>query len=389
MTLPERYRPTALEIAAGVMLGRDREVPELPEPPAEMTPLAALEAAVRPALERSPCLVSFSGGRDSSAVLAVAARVARREGLPLPIPATLRFPLEEKTDESEWQERVVAYLDLEEWIRLDFEDELDCLGPYGQRVLTRTGVLFPIAGHSLVPLLDLAGGGSVLTGTGGDEVFSWQSRVNDLLRRRARPRLRDVLPIGLALSPTPVQRYVARRRLPFEWTWLTETALAELRDLWASEANVRPSFDFQLRRLWRSRGFQATLASLQAIGDDAGVLVTHPFCDPGFIGSVAKRGGRRGFGGRTATMRAFFSGILPEAVIERTTKAVFNVPFWRRHTRQFVQSWTGEGIDPELVHVDVLRVLWAEAESAPVATLAQLKAAWLAKRPRGSGSDLE
>ena len=56
------------------------------------TALAALEAAIMPALLRSPCLVSFSGGRDSSAVLAVAARLARGAGLADPIPITIRVP---------------------------------------------------------------------------------------------------------------------------------------------------------------------------------------------------------------------------------------------------------------------------------------------------------
>ena len=56
------------------------------------SPRAALEAVVLRALLRPPCLVSFSGGRDSSLVLAIASDVARRHGLPLPVPATNRFP---------------------------------------------------------------------------------------------------------------------------------------------------------------------------------------------------------------------------------------------------------------------------------------------------------
>ena len=55
-----------------------------------LTPLAALEEAILPALRRPPCLVSFSGGRDSSCVLAAATRAARREGLQPPVPVTLR-----------------------------------------------------------------------------------------------------------------------------------------------------------------------------------------------------------------------------------------------------------------------------------------------------------
>jgi hypothetical protein len=89
-----------LEVASGLVLDPRRSRARLPSVRQGTTPRAALEAAVLPALRRSPCLVSFSGGRDSSAVLAVAASVARREGLPLPIPATNRFPGARLTDEA-------------------------------------------------------------------------------------------------------------------------------------------------------------------------------------------------------------------------------------------------------------------------------------------------
>ena len=72
-----------------------------------MEPSAALERAVLPALLRPPCVVSFSGGRDSSLVLAAAVAVARSEGLAAPIPITVRFPASAESDEQEWQERVV------------------------------------------------------------------------------------------------------------------------------------------------------------------------------------------------------------------------------------------------------------------------------------------
>jgi hypothetical protein len=389
VTFPEHYRPTALEVAAGAVFGVDEQAPELPSAGRNVSPLMALEAAVRPALERSPCLVSFSGGRDSSAVLAVATRVARREGLPLPIPATFRFPGTLHTDESDWQERVLGYLGLEDWIRLDVDDELDCLGPYGQRVLRRTGLIFPQGCHVLVPFLELAGTGSLMTGTGGDEILSWRSRVNDLLSLRTRPRPRDIRSVGVAVAPRRVQRYLAGRRLAFDWEWLTEAAHGEVRRLWAAEANNRPSFSFQLRRLWSSRAFQATMAAMQAISDDAGVLLVNPLSDALFVGLLARDAGRRGFGGRTAAMQAVFTGVLPDEVNARTTKAIFDAPYWSRHSREFVRTWTGAGADPELVKVDVLRDLWQESDAAQALTLLQLKAAWLATHAGELGRNLE
>lgn len=93
--------------------------------------MEALEAAVLPALCRPPCLVVFSGGRDSSAVPAV----ARRSGLPDPMPATNRFRGSPATKETEWQELVVRHLGLTDWHVLDRDDELDVIGPVAEQVL--------------------------------------------------------------------------------------------------------------------------------------------------------------------------------------------------------------------------------------------------------------
>src|SRR3954453_21831281 len=98
--------PTPLELLAGTGLGeyedKDKEV--APAASAGVTPREALEEVVGEALARPPCLVGFSGGRDSSAILALATYVARREGLPLPVPATYVFPGIRKADESSWQD---------------------------------------------------------------------------------------------------------------------------------------------------------------------------------------------------------------------------------------------------------------------------------------------
>ncbi len=155
-------RLSALEAAAGVVLGSDSAV-ALPR--SNCSPLEALERRILPALERPPCLVSFSGGRDSSAVLAVAARLARRNGLPAPVPATLRFRGAERSAEDEWQEHVVAHVEVADWVRIEAEHELDCLGPVATQALRRHGLLWPPNAHFHVPLLQAAGGGSLLTGS--------------------------------------------------------------------------------------------------------------------------------------------------------------------------------------------------------------------------------
>lgn len=78
-----------------------------------------MEHAVLPAVSRPPCVVTFSGGRDSSLVLAVAANVARREGLPQPVPATINFKGIKTAEESSWQELVIRHLGLDEWVHRD------------------------------------------------------------------------------------------------------------------------------------------------------------------------------------------------------------------------------------------------------------------------------
>ncbi|MDQ6838789.1 MAG: asparagine synthase-related protein, partial [Actinomycetota bacterium] len=193
---------TPLERAWGVVLGPEPATLALRATDNSSGPLASLECLVTRALRRPPCLVSFSGGRDSSTVLAVAAAVARSQGLPLPIPATNRFPQVPATDERAWQEQVIRHLALDDWVRLDHTDELDLIGPYARRVLDSHGVIWPINAHFHAPLAQAASGGSLLTGFGGDEVFSpgrW-SRTALVARGRLRPRPGDARGAAAALA---------------------------------------------------------------------------------------------------------------------------------------------------------------------------------------------
>ena len=137
----------------GDAIGLDPDVPPL-EPVAPGTePLSMLEGAVLPALARPPCVVAFSGGRDSSAVLAVATGVAKKEGLPLPVPVTQVYPDNPETDETRWQELVIRHLGLTEWERVEVTGELDLLGPVARRLLTRHGLLWPPNFYTFEPLI--------------------------------------------------------------------------------------------------------------------------------------------------------------------------------------------------------------------------------------------
>ena len=92
-------RPGRLKVACGLIITPKPQAPKLGRS-GRARPLDAIEDVIRPALLRPPCLVSFSGGRDSSAILATATAIARRDGLALPIPATYRFPEAPHTQEA-------------------------------------------------------------------------------------------------------------------------------------------------------------------------------------------------------------------------------------------------------------------------------------------------
>ena len=185
---------TRLEAVAGCPLGgRGRPTPRVGR--AGHEPLAALALAIERTLDGCPPAVAFSGGRDSSLLLAVAALVCRRAGLDPPLPITLCMPSPvREADERDWQELVLEHLRIADWHRIPIEGELDLVGSYARRHLLRDGLLFPANAHSVVPMLEAAGPRSLIVGLGGDELLTPQQwgPVHDLLGRRRRPQRRDL-----------------------------------------------------------------------------------------------------------------------------------------------------------------------------------------------------
>ncbi|HEY7705707.1 MAG TPA: asparagine synthase-related protein [Gaiellaceae bacterium] len=354
---------TPLEVASGLIFGFTP--PEtLPSPDEAGTPIEALERAILPALLRPPCLVSFSGGRDSSTVLAVAVNLARREGLELPVPATNRFPRAEGSDESAWQERVIVHLGLTEWLRLEFTDELDTVGPVAMRVLRKHGLVTPFNAHFHVPLFEEALGGSVITGIGGDEALGVQrwARAANVLAGKVRPRPRDVLTLGLAAAPSPVRRAVlARRDTPILLPWLRPNVQQEVWSRWVATVASQP-LRWQGRFAWyrRLRYIRLGLESLGGLAADFRVEAHHPFVDAGFSASVAGLPREDRFLGRTAAMRELFGHLLPADVAARRSKSQYDFAFWAAHSRALVQAWDGNSVDTELVDPEILRQEWSQ-----------------------------
>jgi asparagine synthase (glutamine-hydrolysing) len=388
----ERGWLTPVETATGIVLGDGADPGPLPAVPAGETPLAALERACLPALERGRCCVSFSGGRDSSIVLATAARVARREGLPLPLPVTNRFPLAGHTDESRWQELVVRNLGLDDWVRIDHTDALDIVGPVATQALARHGLLWPFNAHFHVPLLEASEGGTLLTGIGGDELFgsSRWSRAASVLRLRESPRPRDLARIALLASPRPLRRNALARRFPGElFPWLTVQARRELARAWAADEASEPlRVPARIRKLRGRRWAEIGLRSLELLAVDAGAQVAHPLLSRDFGAAVAAAGGRLGFENRTSALLALFGELLPAEVLWRSSKACFDSAFWTDHSRRFAQEWSGEGVDRSVVDPEALRSAWSKPEP-DAHTYLLLQALWVTRNEGSKNGHLD
>jgi Asparagine synthase len=368
---------TPLEIACGSAFDIDPEAPPLLRSAPE--PFEALQRAILPAVTRSPCVVSFSGGLDSSLVLAAAASVARSEGLPLPVPVTLRFPNAPETQEDDWQEAVIRHLRLTDWARLSFEDELDLVGPIAERGLRRHGLLWPANAHFHVPIFEHASGGAALTGYGGDHLLSgWPWRqAADAISRRARPTSRDLLRLAYPLAPAPLRRYRERRRVVLA-PWLTPQAVSEATDLGTDIATTRPTaWPRWLRWQLGTRRVRLTQESLSLLADDHGAEVHSPILDPLFVSALARLGGALGLGDRNRIVDRIAAGRLPAAVRARRAKAVFTSAFWAAPSRDFCARWDGHGIDGDLVYFETLRREWTRPVP-PFQSALLVQQAWLA-----------
>lgn len=330
MTPVSPTRLTPLELASGLVLGFTPR----PEPPAadgssrHYPPRKALERAIRPALLRPPCLIGFSGGRGSSVVLAVAVELARREGLELPVPATWRLAGRTAAEETARQERLIVRLGLTEWLRLEFSDELDLVGPVATAALRRQGPLWPAHAHCWVPLIEWACGGSLLTGLG------------NAFAEPAVP-FRD-------LRPLP---------------WLVPAAEAEVR--WRSTADAalrRRAAQHQIRWWLRLRQSELELDALRRLGSEQRVLISSPLVEAGF-----------------AAAPVVLDHVLPAASLDVPRRRPSATLLWGSHSSRLAASWEGDAVDVELVDVRKLRREWSRPRPDP-RTFLLLQSVALARR---------
>jgi asparagine synthetase B (glutamine-hydrolysing) len=375
-----------LEVASHILVGPDsgsRETPRSTHPSA----LVALEDALRLALARPPCLVAFSGGRDSSALLAVAIRVARTDGLPLPVPMTVRFSGATAAEEADWQALAIRHTGAEDWIEREVGDELDLIGPVSAGLMRAHGLPYPYNLHLLAPLMEEARGGTLVTGLGGDQALLAAGKALDTLGRRRRPDARDPLRVAAGLAPRSVKRArIRRREPPMHYPWLTDSANSELALRWLDDQARQPFWwNRVLLNFWRSRFMQTTLRRIDSLADSIGTRISHPLSDPAFVAALAREGGHTGFSGRTAAMQALFGDDLPPELIGRQSKASFNDALWNTPTRTFVEKLDHRRLRlaldrlglSDLVDVDAVSAHWRSGD--PMAnSFLLLQGCWLA-----------
>jgi asparagine synthase (glutamine-hydrolysing) len=370
---------TPLEVVSGLVFGEEHGAASLPARVSH--PLPALEAALRPALAASPCVVSFSGGVDSSLVLAAAVRLARREGLPLPVPVTMRYPAHPATREDDYQELVIRELALDDWERVELGDEMDLLGPLATETLRRTGVLWPPNAYMLARLCQAAQGGTVLTGIDGDTLFSgspW-GRLPLIAARRARPGRRDLRTLGLLALPRQARFRLLRPRRDPDMPWLRPAGAAAVADAWARQEATEPAgWDAWIRWLEQSRYLAVLRRCYEALGNAWGANIVHPLFDSGFMAAVAAAGGRAGYADRREAVGRLFSDVLPRDIIDRRTKPHFSTVLWGERVEAFARTWSGRGLPEDLVDPERLRSEWLSGDPDLRSGLC-LHAAWIAK----------
>lgn len=367
---------TDLEVAAGFPLGREAGAEGLPAP--TVTSRQAAEANLLKGLLRPPLFVSFSGGRDSSAVLALAVHVARREGLPLPVPLTLDFPGAQRAAEEEWQRSVLDAVGITQGERLVLGTEMNLLGPTARAVLGRLGLKSPPNLYLHAPLLELARGGSLATGIGGDEMLGSGDIGPTALvvARRKSPSRHDLRVLAFQLLARPLARHVwerRRERSPWLLPRSDSQQLHRQSQLWQPEwKGWAPLVEVYAgsRDYWvRVRAFAALAASYD-------VQPLHPFFDRSFMSALSHEGGRLGPGDRTAAMTSLVGDLLPAPVLSRQSKAEFGEIVSAGEAATFRRRAALGSVRNPHVDLDRLREQWMEL-CPPFGTGLLLQKAWL------------
>ncbi len=338
-----------------------------------------LEEVLRAALEGPrPCYVLFSGGRDSSAILATAVHVARRDALPEPVPVTVRHPESPESDETAWQELVLRHLRVERHEVLHMHGEQSLLGDVALDAIRRRGPMWPAAVQVQGALYRHLDPGVVVSGEGGDMVINGHraAAVRAMLEGPTRASLRDGL---YAVRPTWWSRRAMtaalvqdNRAVP---AWLRGHGRQLYTDAVVAMSTVPLRWDSATRLMGRTRPVTIGLANFEAAIIEYSCVPVSPFLVPEFVDALAHDAGPTGWGDRTAVFRRLVGDLLPDAVLSRTSKASFNSTRWGAAEREFAQSWDGVGFDDTWIDPEALRREWLSERPHPASSYL-LQVAW-------------
>ncbi len=372
---------TPLELAAGHLLGRDREIAtQLRFQQRSATPRAPLDslrsAIARVVSERT--FVEFSGGLDSSLVLAATVDVCRERGLPAPIPVTVRYPSAPETDESPYQQAMIDHLGLREHLIIEATDEFDLLGPAARQYLRSNGAScaarIPTRGHLYA---HLEHGSVLLSGEGGDEAFRSAPLaplrfVGTALATR-RHRHGAIGWIGRTIRDLELP---SRRLLRGAPDWLTPAAREQLSPAYRGTFGGRGRTMASSHRAYRSRrSLIAVIDELTTQAAGHGVTYAAPLLDLTFLAELTASTPNRDFVERNYYFHQHFASVLPRAILDRTTKVTFGRPIFGPDTAAFAASWNGVGLPDDLVQPELVRRAWQHTRDGRSALM--LQHAWM------------
>lgn len=377
-------RLTGLERSLGVPLIRHAVEDGTAVPARADSARRALETRIADAVKAAngQIAVLFSGGRDSSAVLATATAVCRRLGADDPTTVTAVYPNDPATDEYEWRREVLKHLRLTNAVEVEITTERRMLSSQTRSSLEAWGTVWPPAVHTQSRYFDVSPRAVFLTGEGGDGVIDG-GRITPLtLVVSDFPRVSKRLLAAAAHSLTPDAIHMANQRRAWAtghtWPWVRPERRNQVAGALVSP---RGPLNWGASRLHvpLQRSVQLVLQNTVVAARRVGADLRHPLLDAHFLTALAGEGGTWGYRGRTDAFRRLFGDLLPDQVLARTTKAAFNTSRWGDGERDFASSWTGTGVDHDIIDYKLLREEWLSESPHPVAQFL-VHDAWLAER---------
>lgn len=276
----------------------------------------------------------------------------------------------------------IRHLGIKDWTRVEASTDLDTLGEIATDTIRRFGVYWPSNTHNLRFFARLAEPGTLITGGGGDELFSpyYLRRIPLKLLAKRRPLRRAAKSIAVHQLPPPLRRRVLAGRMGVSAPrWLREDAHRELKR--RQEADIDGPMTWQDGLRWdlESRYTELVRTALDAFAREEGMRLIEPFYDARMVLAVAHAGPKQGYRSRGEALEQLFSDLLPREVLYRSTKAHFTGLAWGPRAQAFAAAWDGSGLDEQLVDLNELRAEWAR-ERPSALSFSCLHQAWYASQ---------